>query len=121
MRNLFLLLLTIMTIGMYAQMDLSQNLVFYYQLEDNVNDASAKGNNGIANSITYADGKFTKGAEFNGADSYVQSPAAMVDPATTDLTVAAWVYIRSFTDKSEAPVEGDQIKMVCQMQDGTGK
>ena len=121
MKKLVLLILTFVTIGLNAQMDLSQNLVFYYQLEDNANDASSKGNNGIVNSITYAQGKFEKGAEFNGADSYVQSPAAMINPATTDLTVAAWVYIRSFADKNDVPTEGDQIKMICQMQDGTGK
>jgi hypothetical protein len=121
MKKLVLLILTFVTIGLNAQMDLSQNLVFYYQLEDNANDASLKGNNGVTKSITYTDGKFNKGAEFNAIDSYVQSPAALLDPAASDLTVAAWVYIRSFEDKRDVPVAGNRQKMVCQMQDGTGK
>lgn len=121
MKNLVLFILTFVTIGISAQTDLSENLIFYYQLEDNANDASTKGNNGVANSITYTQGKFNKGAEFDGTNSYVQSPAALLDPAASDLTVSAWVYIRSFTDKAEAGTGEDKPKMVCQMQDGTGK
>ncbi len=121
MKQILTLVLVGITTCLSAQIDLSDNLLFYYQLEDNINDASAKENNGVAKAITYADGKIDNGAVFATDTSYIQSPAALIDPATNDLTVAAWIKINSFTDKSAAGTGEDAIKMVCQMQDGTGK
>ena len=76
-----------------AQSFITNGLVAYYPFNGNANDASGKGNNGIANGATLTQDRFgiTNAAyKFNGVDNYIGFagvPTSQVD----NWTISAWM------------------------------
>jgi hypothetical protein len=89
--------LTLGAISGSAQSFLTNGLVAYYPFTGNVNDASGKGNNGVATAITPAIDRF--GVEGN---AYQFGPASVITiaPLTSanlpELTLSAWVKPTAF-------------------------
>jgi hypothetical protein len=63
--------------------------VAVYKFEDNANDVTTN-NNGTANNITYATGKFNKAAVFNGSTGDIDLPA---DIESSTMAVSLWAYL----------------------------
>ena len=72
----------------------SPNLVSWWRMEGNSNDASGSGYNGTDTSMTYGSsyGKFGQGADFNGTTSYIELPLLMIGNNTSPRSISAWVY-----------------------------
>ncbi len=86
-------------------MALQTNLLAYYKMEGNSNDATADGYNGTDTAITYGAsyGKINEGANFNGTTSLINLPVIMPNN-TTDRTYAGWVNVGSFV--ANAVIQG---------------
>lgn len=80
-------------------MALTDNIVSYYKMEANSNDAVAS-NNGTDTSITYSsgNGKIGQGAGFNGATPSYIDMGTTANLSLSSLTVAGWAYITAGTD-----------------------
>lgn len=78
-------------------MSLTTNLVSYYKLDSNSNDAVGS-NNGTDTSMTYdsADGKISNGGKFNGTSSSIQLPNVTLGISTA-YTIAAWIKTSTVT------------------------
>lgn len=65
------------------------NLVSYYKLDGNSNDATATANNGTDTTITYSagNGKIIQGAGYNGTTSQIVASAVNI----SDFTMSCWV------------------------------
>ena len=63
------------------------NLVGYWNFEDNVLDSSGNGNNGVNNGASFVEGKVGRGLNFDGNDDYVNIP---VVATSTPFSVCAW-------------------------------
>ena len=71
-------------------------LVAHYKFDDNTNDSSGNGLHGTAVGMpTYAAGKFGQAMSFDGVDDYVDCGNDTIFDITEQLTVAAWVNLRS--------------------------
>ncbi len=83
--------------------NLSKDLVAYYQFEGNAKDSSGNGNDGVEHGgVTYADGVIGKAASFDGVDDYVDTDGNMPSDATDGyyLTYVAWIKVENCkTDK----------------------
>ena len=90
MKKLLLLLLFYITI--YSTSIWSQGLVAYYPFNNNVNDESGNGRNGVPTDMTFTQDRFgnpNKAASFNGTTSYIGLPGTW--GGTPELTISAWV------------------------------
>lgn len=77
-------------------MALIDNLISYYKLDGNSNDAVGS-NNGTDTAITYnsGNGKINQGAGFNGTTSKIVLGTPVVMP--TNLTISAWIKTTDYT------------------------
>lgn len=72
------------------------NLISYYPLNGNSNDAKGS-NNGVDSNITYTTGKFSNAASFNGTNSrIVPSTQTGIPSGSSPYTFSAWVNVASF-------------------------
>ena len=76
------------------------NLVAYWPLDDNANDKSRYGNNGIAFDVTPTAnryGKANSAYHFNGTSSYIAVPDSVkLRLGNTDFTLNAWVNLDNY-------------------------
>lgn len=79
-------------------MALTDNIVSYYKMEGNSNDAAGT-NNGTDTSVTYGNsfGKIGQGASFGGAASYTTVADAASLDFTGALSLCGWINPQSFT------------------------
>src|SRR5260221_9800184 len=74
-------------------MSLLTNIISYWKLDGNSNDATANANDGTDNGITYsnANGKINQGAGFDGSTSKIDVGTTNLPTGVTDRTITAWV------------------------------
>ena len=68
-----------------------------WHFDDNAQDSSPNANHGTVYGATYVDGKFGKALSFDGVDDYVNIPDNPSLDITDDITLEAWIWIRSFS------------------------
>lgn len=71
-----------------VKVDNSEGSVMNFSFEDNFNDASGNGYHGVGNHVTFTEGKYGKGAYFEGGDSYIQTPLSSLG---FGWTVSMWI------------------------------
>jgi len=78
-------------------MALTDNILGYWKLDNNSNDATGNGNNGTDTAMTYntTHAKINQSATFNGTSSRISLPTSM--HPTTACTCTAWVYSDNYT------------------------
>jgi len=91
----YLTILTICFLGILplsAHAALTTNVISYWKLDGNSNDASST-NNGTDHTISYNTtyGKINQGALFNGSSSYIQTADAYEYSGLSTMTITAWV------------------------------
>jgi hypothetical protein len=78
------------------------NLIAYWPLNGNANDASRYSNNGTANNVTFVanrNGKANSAAHFDGASSFIIVPDSVrLRLANTDFTLNAWVKLDAYNN-----------------------
>ena len=84
----------------YAQQE--EHLVGLYFFDDGIDDAvidsSGNGNDGVfRGGVQRVDGYFEGGLEFNGSDAFVEIPDSESLALTEGLTIAMWIYLRSYS------------------------
>lgn len=81
--------------------DIISGLVAHYPFDDNSNDNSGNGNNGVVANATLTSDRFgnsNKAYLFNGSSSYITVPnSSSLTASTYQLTISAWVKINQFT------------------------
>lgn len=83
------------------------NLMAFYTLNGNAQDASGYGNHGTALGITWAadkEGQPLKAAQFNGLSSSIRIPNNEPLNFRDALTIACWIRIDQFLDHEQHPV-----------------
>ncbi|MCP4350017.1 MAG: LamG domain-containing protein [Desulfobacterales bacterium] len=81
-----------------AYADLNDGLVAYYPFNDNANDESGNGNDGIEHGdINYVEGIIGTASQFNGTDSYI-SVQDNGNLSLTEWTISVWVRVENFID-----------------------
>ena len=106
MRNLSMACFCFIILGLFficisdAAIDENTTMGIWFLDEGNGEDAedtSGNGNNGtLMNGAKWGDGKFGKAVDFDGSDDYIEVPDAPSLDGTEEITVAAWVFLRSF-------------------------
>lgn len=94
-RNLLLIVFTLIAGNSFSQVDLNAGLVAYYPFDNNVKDASANGNDGVAANITFttdALGNNNSACYLDGLSSFIEIPSSPSLNSTKLLTVAAKFY-----------------------------
>ena len=91
----YLIILTVCFLGILplsAHAALTTNVVSYWKLDGNSNDASST-NNGTDHTISYNTtyGKINQGALFDGSSSYIQTADAYEYSGLSTMTITAWV------------------------------
>lgn len=76
----------------------SSQLVAYYPLDGNANDASGNGNNGIVYNAASATGKISQGYRFDGSYDNITIPDSSTLDVTSGLTIQSWIYPTAITD-----------------------
>ena len=102
-KNIYFAVVSIMTflsVSAYAQQE--EHLVALYFFDDGkadeVIDSSGSGNNGVMmGGVKRVDGIFKVGLEFNGSDAFVEIPNSESLELTDGLTIAMWIYLRSYS------------------------
>jgi hypothetical protein len=69
-------------------------LIAHYSFENNVNDVSGNGNNGVNNGASFVEGKIGKAGSFDGVNDYVNLKSDLLDEAG-EFSVGMWVRIDS--------------------------
>ena len=93
-------IMTFLSMSAHAQQE--EHLVGLYFFDDEkgdeVIDSSGNGNNGIfQGGVKRADGYFKGGLDFNGVDAFVEIPDSESLALTDGLTIAMWIYLRSYS------------------------
>ena len=80
----------------------ADNLVAWYKLDNNANDASGHNYNGAGTGVSYASGKITQAASFDGASSVVNIPmTGLLKNPGDKLTIASWVKTDNFNGEEK--------------------
>jgi hypothetical protein len=84
------------------------NLIAYWPLNGNANDASRYNNNGVANNVTFVadrNGNANNAAHFGGVSSYISVPDSVrLRLANTDFTLNAWVKLDAYNTQSVSSI-----------------
>lgn len=94
-RQVFFISLILIFNNCFAQVDLNAGLVAYYPFNNNTNDASPNGNNGLATNITFtadALGNSNSACYLDGLTSFIEIPPSLSLNSTKLLSVAAKFY-----------------------------
>jgi len=94
------LIMTFLSMSVCAQQE--EHLVGLYFFDDRtadeVIDSSGNDNNGaMMGGVKRVDGIFDGGLEFNGSDAFVEIPDSDSLALTDGLTIAMWIYLRSYS------------------------
>ena len=95
-----ILVIASLSVSVYSQQE--EHLVGRYSFDDEygdeVIDSSGNGNNGeFIGGVKRVDGYFERGLEFNGIDAFVEIPDSESLALTDGLTIAMWIYLRSYS------------------------
>ena len=84
--------------------NLCDSLIAYYPLNDNPNDVSGNGNDGIEQSgVNYLAGKNAQAANFDGVDDYIEvADSTNLHLGTDSLSVSMWINANTFEGKDQA-------------------
>lgn len=98
MKSLIFTLVTailVLSFAIFAQADITSGLVLYMPFDEGsgkvANDSSGNNHQGKIEKAEWTDGKFGKGLQFNGKDSFVEIPYADDFNITEGITLGAWV------------------------------
>lgn len=65
----------------------------YYKLDGNATDSSGNGNNGTDSNVTWANGRFSQAAVFNGSNSFIDTNYTL--PADSTMSFSFWINVAS--------------------------
>lgn len=102
MRNLFLLLTTLLSFSTFAQLPINLpkvGLVGYWSFSGNANDMSGNNNNGVPSNVVLTTDRFGKSNNayfFNGLDSRIEIDNKIFDVGWHSFTISCWANSSSF-------------------------
>jgi len=96
-----ILIIMILCINIFAQVNLDSGLVAYYPFNGNANDESGNNNHGVVNGAILTMDRLSNDSsayEFDGTASYISIPNSLtLQSPTTELSQVAWMYIYSWS------------------------
>ncbi len=92
-------------LGFSASADLNEGLISAWTFDDGTARDSLENSDGEINNANAVDGKFLKGLDFNGKDSFVRIPHhPSMEVIEDSFSVSAWAFIRSFPQPNHAGI-----------------
>lgn len=111
-RLLIAVCLSLLAFGFSIQADLNGDLISAWTFDDGKANDAVGNNDGEINGATVTDGRFHKGLDFNGDDAFVQIPHdASMEAIVDEMTVSAWVFIRTFPQPNHAGIVFKGVKI----------
>jgi len=81
--------------GKEVMLSPEEGLIAHYSFENNVNDVSGNGNNGVNYGIGFVEGKNGLAGSFDGVNSYIEINSSDFDFTLEDFSGCAWIKISS--------------------------
>lgn len=113
-RMLLFIILTLilsLVISISISADINKGIVSAWTFDDGTPRDATKVSDGTVNGgVEFVQGKFGKGASFNGKDGFISVPhKKSYEVLANALTVSAWIYVRNGKDHSAIAFKGDKI------------